>query len=1021
MEEQNIFFPKESKFEEEITEKLVALGWEEISSIQREDAREIIDFNLLHEQIKMINDISDEMANQATSRVKRINDTLANMNKEAWDLLVEGIKVYDKQSKLTKTVKLFDENSANNIYQVIRQLKVSNGSELRYPDIVLYINGLPVVIFELKAPLASENIEDAFKQNESLKCFCPNLWTFNVMNFLSNRIISLYGSTLATFKRMHKVTNLKIKEGADLIQYLFNKEQFYKFITTFSFYSIEHNMFIKYMAAPHQIEAVKKTMAKLKNAKDNRGGVVWHTQGSGKSVTMLMLTKSIIAEINNATIVVVTDRNTLDQQLFERFLNAYDYLRNKAVAIKSRQDLIKKLENKKHFGVYFSTVQKFTEETGALTNRDDVFLLVDEAHRSQNNIDGERNISKEREEFILKFGYARYMRDAFPNAKIVGFTGTPLMKSDKETTQIFGDYNHTYSMNDSVGDSATVPIHYEMRKVKINLNEEYLKEMDLVQKEYVNSLDPNDIVSQQKIDSLLKSVKITEVLEDDEVIEAKARDMLNHLAKRKVVLHGKAMIVASTRKAAFKYYQTIKRLASELDNKVILVITHNNKDDEAMKNAIVPHRDIHKVANEFRKDNSKYQIAIVVDMWLTGFDVPDLDVLYIDKFIKWHNLMQAIARINRTYEDKQTKQVKENGLIVDYIGIWKFLAAALLQYASGVDKGIDFSIEDVSKAKEKLNERLEIINESYIKGLYNFDILNAKEQYNFIILAQDYILSLDIKEKNKFILLARDTKRFFKMAYSVITQKEATLAKCVEIVNSLISTTSIQTDEKLQNTIELIKEAIAKAVDSKVSDVYVSESKISKNVNEVATILATEAKELEKSAPRVAIEMLKHSIQVQLKNLENIRPIFYKNASDKLREIIINLEKMEDVQKVIELLRQLGKEVTNEANRPLEFTDDPQLQAFYDVISNDAYLKSHENSEVLRRIAEELLDKIKECGTEQFENNPQVKSKIKIQLQILLKTKYNYPPDYLKEVSGILVDQITNQIRINKDFFRKDD
>lgn len=1022
MSQEQLFTLEEKQFQKELTEKLISLGWEEITNISREDSRELFDFALLENQIKLINNVSDDLTIDAINQIKRINDTLSFMNKEAWKFLVEGIKVYDKQSGLTKTIKIISNDSSQNKYQVIQELEISDGVRFRYPDIVLYINGLPMVVFELKAPLALETVEGAFKQNESLKDFAPKLWAFNIMNFLSNRIVSLYGSTLTSFKRMHKINNLKTKEGIDIIEYLFAKDNLYRFVTTFSFFSDEQNNFVKYMAAPHQIEAVKKTIERLRIANDNRGGVVWHTQGSGKSVTMVMLAKAIIEEVNNATIVVVTDRNTLDEQLLSRFLNAYDYLRNKAVSIKSRKDLIEKLEDKKHFGIYFTTVQKFTEETGALTNRDDVFILVDEAHRTQSNIDGERKLSQEQKEFILKFGYARYMRDAFPNAKIVGFTGTPLMKKwDKDTTQVFGDYNHVYSMNDSVADNSTVPIHYEMRKVKIDLDESYLKEMDFIQSEYIKTLDPTDISSQQKVDTLLKSVRIKQVLEDDDVIKAKAIDMLKHLYKRKEVLHGKAMIVASTRRAAFKYYKTILEINPLMKDKVILVVTESNKDDSQMRNAITPKREINNVANEFRKDNSKYQIAIVVDMWLTGFDVPDLDVLYIDKFIKWHNLMQAIARVNRTYEDKKTNKVKENGLIVDYIGIWKYLSDALLQYASGTDTTIDFSIEDVNKAKEKMMECFEIINDSYVKNLYQFLSLNSKEQYNFVISAYENILSLDIKDKNDFILLARKTKRFFKMAYSVIDKDDSTLAKCIEIINSLLSTSLIQTDDRLQDTITLIKQAIANAVNSKTSEVFVSESKISKNINEVASILALEAKDLEKSAPHVAIEFMKHSIQAQLQSLKNIRPIFFKNASDKLREIISVLEKMEDIQRIIGMLRQLGKEVRSEAERPLEFTDNPQLQAFYDVISNDNYLKNNQNSEVLRRLAEELLDKIKECGTEQYENNPKVKSKIKIQLQILLKTKYNYPPAHLKEMSGILIDQVTKQIRINKDYFRKDD
>ncbi|MDQ7982889.1 MAG: HsdR family type I site-specific deoxyribonuclease [Spiroplasma sp.] len=1019
--EKDLRFLKEFRFEEEIVEKLNALGWKQITSIKRNNTQEVIDFSLLQEQIKEINHVDDEIAVVAINKIKRINDTYISMNKECWDFLVEGIKVYDQKTELYKTIKLISQNNSQNVYQVIRQLEVSDGRTLRVPDVVLYINGLPVVVFELKAPLATENLEDAFNQNQSLKQQLPKLWAFNVMNFLSNRIVSLYGSSLAGFKRMHTINNFKTKDGIDILEYLFDKDNFYKFITTFSFYSLENNAFVKYMAAPHQIEAVIKTIAKLKIAGDNRGGVVWHTQGSGKSVTMVMLAKAIIEEINNATIVVVTDRNTLDQQLHKRFLNAEDYLRNKAVTIESRKDLKQKLKDKKHFGIYFSTVQKFTEEASVLTDRGDLFILVDEAHRTQNNIDGEKILSKENEEFINKFGFARYMRDAFPNAKIIGFTGTPLMKFDKETTQVFGDYNHIYSMNDAVADNAVVPIHYEMRKVNLDLNQDELDEMDFIQNEYLKTLNLNDITSQQKIDTLLKSVRLKQILEDDDVIRAKATDILRHLAKRSAVLHGKAMIVASTRLAAFKYYKTIISLDPSLKDKVILVITESNKDtlDEMWK-AIVPKRDVNKVAEEFRKDNSKYQIAIVVDMWLTGYDVPDLDVLYLDKIIKWHNLMQAIARVNRTYEDKITKQIKENGLIVDYIGIWKLLADALLHYASGKEQTVDISIEDVNKAKEKLLEAFAIINDSYVKDLDKFILLNPKEQYRFIISAVDKILAEVVDKKNEFILLARKTKRFFKMAYSVINQTEATTAKCIEVINSFISSTSIQTDEELQNTIALIKAAIARAVDSKTSEVFVSATKISKNINEVAKILALEAKELEKSSPYVAIEFMKHSIKANLKILQNIRPVFAKKASDKLREIINALQRQEDIQQVMELLKALSKDIVNEKNKPLEFKD-RQLQAFFEVLSNDDYLKNNQNSEVLRRLAEELVDEIKKSGTEQYENNPQVRSKIKTKLKILLKTKYNYPPDHLGGVSGILVDQLTREIKIDKEFFRRDD
>gem|GEM_PF-608212 len=352
------------------------------------------------------------------------------------------------------------------------------------------------------------------------------------------------------------------------------------------------------------------------------------------------------------------------------------------------------------------------------------------------------------------------------------------------------------------------------------------------------------------------------------------------------------------------------------------------------------------------------------------------------------------------------------------------------QYASGTEETVDISIEDVTKAKEKLLESFAIINDFYIKDLVKFPFLNSKEQYQFVIKAYEVILgkknnsnndeNKKIKDKNVFVLLARKVKRYLKMAYSVVSQEEATMTKCIEIINALISTSSITQDDKLQNTIELIKEAIAQAIDFKTSEVFVSETKISKNINDVAEILALEAKDLAQSSPRVAIEMMKHSIKANLQDLQNIRPVFAKKASEKLREIINSLQREEDVHRVMELLITLSKDIVDEKEKPLEFQD-RQLQAFFEILSNDGYLKNHKNSEILRRISEELVDTIKKCGTEQYENNPQVRSKIKVELQKLLKNKYDYPPKNADKTSGLLVNQLTQEITINQDFFRRGD
>ncbi len=1012
-------FLNEEKFECDIEQKLNALGWDSIRDFERIDNRTVINFSLLKKKIMSINNVDKLMADRAINEIKKISDDLIDMNIKANDFILEGVKIYDDSDKLTKTISLISKDISSNTYQLIRQLEVSNGQTIRIPDVVLYINGLPIVVIELKAPLATEGIEAAWKQNESLKVHAPKLWMFNVMNFISNFITTKYGSITSSLKHFYGWQNFITKEGISPIEFLFNKERMLKIIFTYSFYTTEQNP-TKYLAAPHQMVAVENTIAKLKDSKDTRGGVVWHTQGSGKSVTMVLLARAIVENFDHPTILMVTDRNALDQQLFQRFKYASKYLRNEAEMVESRTDLINKLQGKQHFGIYFTTVQKFAESTGVLSNRDDIFIMVDEAHRTQNNLDGEKILSKEKEELVVKFGFARFMRDAFPKAKITGFTGTPLMKFDKDTRDVFGEYNHVYSMNDAVKDGATVPILYEMRKVDIGLNQEYLREMDKVQQDYLKTLDGNDVTSQQKIGELFKAVRIATVLEDDDVIAAKSADILRHLEKRKQVLHGKAMIVANSRNAAFKYYKSLLEVNPLLKEEIILVMTESNKDDSKMKRAIVPKANIHDVAAEFRKSNSKYKIAIVVDMWLTGFDVPDLDVMYIDKIIKWHNLMQAIARVNRTFGDKDTHQIKESGLIVDYIGIWKFLADALIQYASGKDKGFDIEIEDVQKGKEKLNESFDIIENHYIKGIKSFDLLSSKDKYQFIMKSFGDILLMTLEQKNDFIKLARKTKRFFKIAYSIITDKESIIAKAIEIINSLVTSASIQHDEELSVTIESIKKAVAMAISTKTSEVEVHETIITKDINQVSSILAEEADSLIKTSPRAAIELLKSSLLAQIKHLERIRPVFARNVSDKLKDIIHELEKQEDLMKVIAMMRELGKEITAEAAKKQEFNE-PQLQAFFEVISNDEYLAHNNNSEILRRIAMELMDTVKEYITDQFNTNKAVKEKMLYQLKKLLKTKYNYPPGQLGGTSGILIDLITREIKINESYFRKDD
>ncbi|WP_164704231.1 type I restriction endonuclease subunit R [Mesoplasma coleopterae] len=1015
----------ERLFEDNVEEELQNLGWEKLTdkNFKRKDYSEVINIIELKNSIKRINKISEEKAEFVIQEIMKNIDSFEKMNINGMDLINNGIKIYDESEDRNLTIKIISEDIELNSFSYFRQFEITNGiDKKRIPDIVLFINGLPISVLELKQPLANEGLNEAFLQNESLKVFKPELWYFNVINFISNRSSTKYGSTTAGFKHFYGWNKWDLGNNMNPIKTLFSHDNIIDIIFNFSFYSDEQKP-VKYLAAPHQIRAVNKTIEHLKNIKDNRGGIIWHTQGSGKSVTMVFLTRAIIKNFGTSTVLLVTDRKDLDQQLYKRFLNAETFLRNKSKNITSRNELVSELNDKKHFGIYFSTVQKFAEETGVLTQRNDVFILVDEAHRSQNNINGERKMSKEQEEFIVKFGYAKYMREAFPNAKITGFTGTPLMGSEKDTRNVFGDYIDTYPMNQAVEDGATVPIYYEMWKPNVILDKKYLDEMDRIQNEYKKTLDPDDIASEQKIETLLKAVNKSIIFEDEEIISAKADKMIEHLNKRKDLLNGKAMIVANSRKAAYQYYLNITTKYHEYADKTILVMTDSNKDSEEMAKSIVDRGDMNKVASEFRKPNSKYKIAIVVDMWLTGFDVPDLDVMYIDKIIKWHNLMQAIARVNRTYEDKKLNKTKEAGLIVDFVGIWKYISDALIQYANGSDSKIDIEIEDIEKAKEKLNELFEIVDNNYINNILKFSDLNSKEQYEFVMDAYDKLLDLSkfsIDEKNKFIKLARKAKRFYKIAYTSISENEMLIAKCIETINSLITSSTIQNDSTLTWTIDSIKEAIKNAVITTETSVQIDESTMTKDINKVASVLSSEAEKLVKSRPRVAAQMYANSIKMQIDQIAKVKPYFAKLVSEKLKEIILELENSREIEEVIEALIKISKEIMEETEKPLEF-EDVELQIFFDILSNDQFLQYNKNSETLRAIAQDLKEVIQENNTDQFLYNPMVQSNITTALKRLLTTKYQYPPEGLYDLSESLIKEITNSIKSDKNAFRKDD
>lgn len=1003
----------EENFENKVLEQLSSLNWDINYSFQRERYDQAIDYELLKKQIYQINqekEITSQLIEEVIVEIKRISGNANEQNILGTRYLLKGVKVYDEFKKRSLTIKIISDDLDKNHYGAINQFELinSNGNK-RFPDIVCFINGLPIIVCELKAADAMETIEDAYKQNASLKRQFPNLYSFNIFDFLASDDISCkYGSITAPFEKYFNANLCKTNENKS-IQRLFNHEIIHDFINFFSFYSDDKS--IKYVAGLHQIEAVQATIKKFKNKEthDHKGGVVWHTQGSGKSITMLMLSKLIIKYFPLSTILLVTDRNSLDQQLFNVFQKNSKYLSCIPEPVETRSDLIEKLKNKKHFGIYFTTVQKFAIDTGLLSKRDDIYVLVDEAHRSQNNIEGEKKLNEKLKEFIIKFGYAKFMRDAFPNATITGFTGTPLM-GNKKTTGIFGNYNHKYSMSESIRDGSTVPIYYEARKPNIFLNKEGTKLMDEIQDCYAKTLDPNDIDAEEKMNSLYKVVKEKMILENPDVIFSKANDMLRHLKIRAKLLNGKAMVVVASRKAAFLYYKSFLKIDPTLKDKLILVITHSNKDSVEEEQMIVPKFELSSVASKFKKSESNYKIVIVVDMWLTGFDVPDLDVMYIDKLMRWHNLMQAIARVNRTFKNK------ESGLVVDYLGIWKHLSDALLQYANANEIEIDMDLKDIERAKIKLLDELDIIEEHFIPNIKTFPDLNSKEQYNFVLQSVNHVLKYNFDKGNEFKCKVKRITKLMKFVFTVIDKNIASMVKVITIIKQFATRKNLAFDDQLNISIKKLKLAIEQAVDINSSQAILQPVKINKDISVVAALLETEARQLRNTQPNVAKKLLEDSINSNLALMKKTRPHFARKVSDMLKDILKRFQHEEDLQKYLDVLFDLSKEITTTLREDPAFSD-PHLQAFFEILGDDEYFKQNKNSELLRKIAEDLMSVVKINITDQFYKNSKVRNKIAIQLKKILKNKYNYPPKKLNGISKILVDRINQEIKYSSEYY----
>ena len=997
-------------FDEETLEKVTMemlqnLKYECINGyeMERQDFSKILLDEDFRNAIEKINKgIKDEQIIEAIRLVKNLdrNNTILN-NKQFTKYLLEGISVPIQENGETryKTVRILDlDNIQNNTFKAINQYTIIEHSENR-PDIIIYVNGMPLVVIELKSTVREEvKLIDGYNQLKGYQeVHIPTLFYYNQFMVVSDGVQARAGTITSPWSRFSEWKKIEdsdeVLENMPTHQTLFNgmfrKDRLLDIISNFILWSED----FKILSAYHQYFGVKKAIASTETAIDNRtgkAGLLWHTQGSGKSFSMVFYAGNMIKSLNNPSIVVVTDRNDLDNQLFTTFAKCSEYLKQEPVQIESREDLTEKLNARKSGGIFFTTLQKFEEEMGVFSQRDDILVLVDEAHRSHYGLDATIKFDKEKMEAYKKYGTAKYLHDAFPNATYIGFTGTPVETKDKSTTNIFGNIIDVYDMTQAIMDGSTVPIMYESRMARVGLNQKILDEID----DYYNMLEKEDGVEEYKIAESKKAMAtMKQIIEDPDRLEMIVRDIINHYEEIESSIANKVMVVAYSRTSAYIMYKKFLELKPEWKNKINMIITSNNKDDEEMQKAIGSKMDKKKLEVEFKDMDSDFKIAIVVDMWLTGFDVPGLGTMYIDKPMKAHNLMQAIARVNRVYKDKT------GGLIVDYIGLKRWLLDALKTYTKR-DQG---KIVDNAELVKVLIDKVELIRDLFKCFEYgHFATTTDSDKYEIIMAGANWILKTEDIRK-AFMRYSYDVKSLYSLCTGALSQELKDEVLFFISVRSFISKLS---GEKID--VKEINENVAKMLERAIQDDEMLQIGEVHNSNQLALLSNEILNKLAKMQKKnIAVEVLNRALKEYVEQVGKKNVVMMEKFSTKFQKIAATYNErtsVEDIEKIIQEMINLKNEIEEELKAGNEYNLSIEEKAFFDALGNDPEVKELMKDEVLVQIAKELVDTVNQNMTIDWDIKTDARARMRIEIKKLL-IKYNYPPNKSEKAVQTVIRQ----------------
>ncbi len=1020
---------------------------------ERDNFEQVLLLARLRQAVKRINPgIPASAQEEAIKEIQRIASPEILVNNEQFHrLLTEGIPVTKRIDGNDRgdRVWLIDFNKPqNNEFLAINQYTIIEKNRNKRPDVLLFINGIPLVLMELKnAADEKTTIRSAFKQLDTYKDAIPGLFTFNAFNIISDGFEAKAGSISASFSRYMAWKTSDGKTEAShltgqletLIYGMLEKKTLLDFIRHFIVFEkmkkvdastgITTISTVKKIAAYHQYYAVNRAVEStlraagyVKNSQrdfitegetipmespedyglpgvsrqpvgDRKGGVVWHTQGSGKSLSMVFYTGKIVLALDNPTVLIITDRNDLDDQLFDTFAASKQLLRQEPVQAETREQL-KDLLKVNSGGVVFTTIQKFQPEEGnvyeLLSGRKNIVVIADEAHRTQYGFKGKMIDEKDENKNVVGkkvvYGFAKYMRDALPNATYLGFTGTPIEGTDVNTPAVFGNYVDIYDIAQAVEDGATVRIYYESRLAKVSLGEEGKKLVEDLDEE----LDQEDLTSTQKAKA--KWTQLEALVGSQKRITNIAKDIVTHFEQRQEVFEGKAMIVSMSRRIAAELYKAIIAIKPEwhsddLNKGVIkVVMTSASSDGSEISRHHTTKEQRRALADRMKNPEDELKLVIVRDMWLTGFDAPSMHTLYIDKPMKGHNLMQAIARVNRVYKDKP------GGLIVDYLGIASDLKKALSFYSDAGGKGDPTILQE--QAVQLMLEKLEVVSQMFHGFKYEqFFEANTSQKLSLILAAEEHILGLEDGKKRYIdevtalskafaIAIPHDQAMDAKEEISFFQAVKARLAK-------FDGTGSGRTDEEIETTIrQVIDQAL---VSEKVIDVFDAAGIKKPDISILSEEFLLELKGMEHK--NVALEVLKKLLNNEIKSRAKKNLVQSRSFLEMLENSIRKYHnKILSAAEVIDELIKLSKDIVEMDSEAKSMGLTDFEYAFYTAVANNESAQELMQKDKLRELAVVLTETIRENATIDWTIKESVKARLKVAVKRILR-KYGYPPD----------------------------